>query len=1507
MSNYRKIIEKLSSVKIDNIISTASSCVPIQYRTCPWIPTDHGRKVLKEEWELDCYMAAYGEMHRHKLFDALEHFPFSELDGDFEIYDWACGQGIASLCFNEMLRKFRINGKLKKITLVDPSDVAIERAHFNIKSTIPSIPVSLKKCYLPSDNILNGFQYIDEIGVECPIAIHLFSNILDIASVSLKKMAQLLSHPHCRSYVICVGYYSAQNPRLRYFHNWFDLSRGGIFYQDIKPWMGTLPNGHSYTGEVSCFKMTQGERNSVLLPVAFFPAQQFNAAFRIDIIEEWERETNRQIVKEKSFFDVLVPFDIGAHIYDDVHPILAVLNNIITRGLPTKASPFVEDVFQRVFKCSHRENQLGTLKYLGNNHISVKTSEFDLLWKVPVCVARIEKTLLEAIICGKLDLNTNEWNILAVEKDYPCVALAISEICEMVNHLSSLTTDYGDYHLPEIKLTIINKEYSDSGLHLGKKVFKCSTKTILEKEWDMVIDHSFEEYADAQHVTFSEYKANNNCYFNIRSSKTHVAERIIYTSDRIKYKALTYRNEQGEYESISGRIDDIRYFLRLLFRKDDFRPGQLPILSQALQLQSVIGLLPTGGGKSLTYQLAALLEPGVTIVVDPLRSLMADQYEGLLKSGIDCCTFINSTIGTHEREQRESMMEYSRLLMVFMSPERLCIYQFRQRLKNMQQLGVYFCYGVIDEVHCVSEWGQDFRFSYLHLGRNLYQYVLPKDDDKHSSHITLFGLTATASFDVLADVERELSGNGAFPLSEDTIVRYENCNRLELQYKVERVPVRFQPDKFFIEKIENGNIDWPLPYPIDTFRMGDDAQESKSDFLKSYILKVPQYIRELQSTTNIEQIKERFNDREANPEIASTDLTTQMDNKFYIKHSNYPQSGIVFCPHKNTTGLSVNVNASKLKIFIPSIATFMGSGNADDMDDMSMEYMNIFRDNKSPLMVATKAFGMGIDKPNVRFTINMNYSSSLESFVQEAGRAGRDRRMALAIILLSDYKLARINRNFNGGYPIGLIRNKWFKYDDLLKVISYFNLNIPDNQIDICTPSSDMIKLRCAIDNKIFAFNKCGECKHYQSCKLRMVDSQYRGTWLFNRDFQAYLKQTKLYISKECIEYLSPDYETNMYFFDNNFKGSYEEKMAMHAIMSLKPIKYFIGDSEETKPTNNSIGFLNPLQQLPEKEQLVIFVQYTKEDSADVAKAIYRMCCIGLIDDFTQKYEGRDSGYYRIVSTKLPDGGYYERLKDFLMRYYSDAKAEQEVSKAKKMRGENEIHKCLAYLTEFVYEKIAIRRKNALDDIRDFCMNGSAPDTQWLELNEEMKDDLYFYFNSKYARHDYHAPNGELFSLTDDLVNKDDVEFTDVSDYYEMVDKYIRVVDDDVVGSAGSPIDSIKHLRGAIRLITHRSFKTPAPSLLFLNVYCLLYLKGYNNPALYDELKKSYINGYKSFKTLTKDKELFHQNMIKFSWDIYHKDAMPKSFIDKLKKWGLVAEIEEQTEWLEAFRNRYLS
>ena len=132
----------------------------------------------------------------------------------------------------------------------------------------------------------------------------------------------------------------------------------------------------------------------------------------------------------------------------------------------------------------------------------------------------------------------------------------------------------------------------------------------------------------------------------------------------------------------------------------------------------------------------------------------------------------------------------------------------------------------------------------------------------------------------------------------------------------------------------------------------------------------------------------------------------------------YDYGGIVFCPHKDNTGIAVFTNQSEVNTTHPEtqVGTFVGSSDDDngninqnsDREEESFENLELFRDNKIPLMIATKAFGMGIDKPNVRFTVNLNYSSSLESFVQEAGRAGRDQRMALSVIMLSKYRIARV-------------------------------------------------------------------------------------------------------------------------------------------------------------------------------------------------------------------------------------------------------------------------------------------------------------------------------------------------------------------------------------------------------------------------------------------------------------------------------------------------------------------
>ncbi|MBK8735887.1 MAG: ATP-dependent DNA helicase RecQ [Saprospiraceae bacterium] len=557
------------------------------------------------------------------------------------------------------------------------------------------------------------------------------------------------------------------------------------------------------------------------------------------------------------------------------------------------------------------------------------------------------------------------------------------DLKQMFENLTALSVDFDTMKFPKVNLEIIgSQEFLDSPLHLETKPVSNATNQQRSKIYDLVIDISMAQLEDNKETSFSEFKCENHCYFIIRSAKYKRSNRHIYTSDTIEYKPIVSKDAQGNHIEIEENKKKLQYFAQLLFRKDDFRPGQLPILNRALQNKSVIGLLPTGGGKSLTYQLAAMLQPGVTLIIDPLRSLMKDQYDGLINVGIDTCTYINSSV--KDKSEREKQMETSQLQFVFLSPERLCIFKFRERLKTMRDMNVYFAYGVIDEVHCVSEWGHDFRFSYLHLGRNLYNYVLPKNKDKR---LTLFGLTATASFDVLADVERELSGNGAFSLDSDTIVRYENTNRLELQYRVEKITPSTPPTSMW------------------------DIYKAKNSQVANYISKIPSLVRELQEAKAIQIIKERFIEREglteANDkikiqEILDAKLKTNFEDYWLDSGKPYEQGGIVFCPHRQESigVLDTTTNrgiASAIIQDLPcnDVGTFLGGDEMSDQDK--------FINSDFAIMVATKAFGMGIDKSNVRFTVNINHSSSLESFVQEAGRAGRDKKMALATILYSDY------------------------------------------------------------------------------------------------------------------------------------------------------------------------------------------------------------------------------------------------------------------------------------------------------------------------------------------------------------------------------------------------------------------------------------------------------------------------------------------------------------------------
>jgi ATP-dependent DNA helicase RecQ len=329
--------------------------------------------------------------------------------------------------------------------------------------------------------------------------------------------------------------------------------------------------------------------------------------------------------------------------------------------------------------------------------------------------------------------------------------------------------------------------------------------------------------------------------------------------------------------------------LKRYFGYDSFRPGQRQIVEAALENQDLLIIMPTGGGKSLCFQLPALLKPGLTVVVSPLISLMQDQVEALTDNGIGA-TFLNSSVTGQLVRDREQAILKGKIKLLYVAPERLLSERFLPFLDLVQhQIGISAF--AIDEAHCVSEWGHDFRPEYrqMRLVRKRYPTV------------PVLALTATATERVRADIIQQLA------LRQPNI-HIASFNRPNLYYEVK---------------------------PKDK---------------KSYA-QVLQLINQSKGSGIIYCLSRRKVD----------ELT------FKLQHE-----GIRVLPYH--AGLSAEERASNQTRFI--------------RDDVQV-------------MVATIAFGMGINKPDVRFVIHYDLPRNLENYYQESGRAGRDGEPARCTIFFS--------------------------------------------------------------------------------------------------------------------------------------------------------------------------------------------------------------------------------------------------------------------------------------------------------------------------------------------------------------------------------------------------------------------------------------------------------------------------------------------------------------------------
>lgn len=1237
-------------------------------------------------------------------------------------------------------------------------------------------------------------------------------------------------------------------------------------------------------------------------------------------------------------------------------------------------------------------------RHFNNNfakNIKDHIEEYSLLF-IPLAVARVQKTILELLFINPVLFDKEKLEIAIIERDLPCGAIAIASLQELFHNINAILEDKDKLPLPQISLTVFeNKKWVfESSLHLQASL---KDETFFKQnQFDIIIDHSilrrsniYKERDDfSSHHKEKTIRIRSSHYFDTAFGMS----RRVYCSDLLHYKSLVKKNEDGSYIPVSKFERPINFFIQNIFRKVSFRDGQLPIISRALQQKPVIGLLPTGGGKSLTFQLPAFLQPGLCLVVDPIKSLMEDQVRVLKQNWIDCCEFINSNLKREERVKKLIDFRYGETMFLFISPERFVMQDFRNIIRtiDVSKFSLAFSFCVIDEVHCVSEWGHDFRTTYLMLGKNAQKFATTKSGNE----VSLIGLTATASFDVLTDIERELSITSEDV--NDAVISIDNTIRPELFFSV----------------IENDTK--ATNFPILSQSLKDTIGFAKQSQINIQIESIIEKLNSINDEVVTACLNQHFTDFELNINLEDE---KQIEHIAKIKNMILQSTeiktiddviSVIFCPHTTGTfGITQDANPfpnnkelfENLVIPIDNKGYFMGGDDKikKQVIENAQKYFLQFMQGKINYMICTKAFGMGIDKEHIRSIYHLNFSSSPESYIQEAGRAGRDKGKSICSIFLDRNIYYTVKQDFiskNNPHNFKLIADRkkareLFEdynsfqnriseryYGDISSLIQVFNnIGLELSKEDIIEFNQDKAIHEYFHSNsfkgiktevfQLIRFINYNEGINTTQLKLSQdkyniefdddinlnltLIGKYQGNMLINNSqgnaigkiLSANINPTVTivglppkqqpdlnrsqhvldflmeewedsgktepllfnFLQKEIIEGLNDglsleeyfkNSETDSFWFKvpSSFKSNDLEIRLINDLNLTKlPIIHATKTLEEFINTlkKYSVHFEDFILRIEEYWNVKIipnpvYIQnrneyramyYSEINSADVSKMIYRLYSIGFVEDYTIDY---NLGIFSFEVLKRNKDYYIDKTQSHLLKYLSRTvtlnKIEELTNLTLELSVFETIKKCVKVILLFTYEDIVKKRKDAVNDLFKFISesldiskqkdNNLAFQDFW--YNHHFKDEMYYYFNAKYARVGFKIGN-EPYSLLDDT------EKGRISNW-ETFERYAKVLNEQ-----SSFISECKMMRGSCRRIWRTLYKEDSEREYILKVLSAFATFGLNNKFYYQEAEDLFIDGFTIFYEQYKSYELLKAKIINFETylhnSISNKEYLP--------------------------------